>query len=84
MCTTKLVKTKIPKKTATELIDYVEQQKEEAATKQTVTILSWAVGLSAIIIIGGFTWLRSDIQELRVGQKSINAKLDQIILQVKK
>ncbi len=74
----------LTEKEATRIVDYVEQQKGEAATKQTVTVLCWAVGLLTVVMIGGFSWLRSDIQDLRVGQQNINAKLDQILVQQKR
>ena len=85
-----LVKAKIPKQTAKHLIDLIESQNGELATKHDIQLvkkdvqavekdvqavekevqsIKWIIGITlpflGAVMLGGFLWLRSDIQNNR-------------------
>ena len=99
-----LVKAKIPKQTAKHLIDLIESQNGELATKHDIQLIKkdvqavekdvqsikWIIGIAlpflGAVMLGGFLWLRSDIQnnrqEFRQDMIKLEAKLD-LLLQTK-
>ena len=67
----KLVRAKIPKQTATELIDYVDERKDKAVNLQWVAIAILASGLIAIF---GLLWgLKTEIHNLDKRMEKIEA-----------
>ena len=67
----KLARAKIPKQTATELIDYVDERKDKAVNLQWVAIAILASGLIAIF---GLLWgLKTEIYNLDKRMEKIEA-----------
>ena len=65
-----LVKAKIPKKTATELVEYADKQKDKAVNLQWI-----AIGSLLALIVGGFTLV---IMLMFRQEDRINRRLDKI------
>ena len=88
-----LVEAKIPKPSATRLVDRIEKNKPDASEndlkwtklENDVHWLKWIVtSLAALMlaIIGIVTYSYSDIKtEMQSMQKEINAKIDQMLIQ---
>ncbi len=94
----RLVKAKIPKQTATELLDYFEKRKDKAVNLQWI-----AISILTGALFGGIWYLSNKIDAARKEIKAeinnridrvekrniereqeINKKLDQLLLQTKK
>ena len=69
-----LVKAKIPKATAKQLVDYAEKQRDKSVDRLWV-----AMAILTAVILGGFAWLRADMQKLETGISENRKLLIQLI-----
>ena len=90
-----LIRHKFTEEEATEILDYVENQKGDFATKQdialvkqeiesvkqNISMLKWAVGLLAVLVLSGFAWLASEIKYVR---QDLKAEIDRRFTEQKK
>ena len=84
-----LIKAKIPKKTATNLVDYIEKHQSQSLKvdidliRKDVNWLKWIVGIGFTFLITIMVYLHSDlkedIKENRESIKQINQKLDRLL-----
>ena len=73
-----LVKAKIPKKTATELIDYVEKRKDKSIDRLWVVMIGGFAFLSVFMALG-LGWLASEIKDTRQEVKDTRQEVKQEI-----
>ena len=69
-----LVKAKIPKETAKQLVDYADKQRDKSVDR-----LWLAMAILTAVVLGGFAWLRSDMQKLETGINENRKLLIQLI-----
>ena len=69
-----LVKAKIPKATAKQLVGYADKQRDKGIDRLWI-----AIAILTAIALGGFAWLRSDMQKLesRMDKRFDNIEAEQ-------
>ena len=73
-----LVKAKIPKRTATKLVDYIEKHQSEK-TNFKLNIILWALGLVFTFLFSLMIYLHNDLKsDINKLETRINKKLEKI------